>query len=112
MASGPGRHARFQTTRKDKLDPHHPGPPASLRAPLLCPIRRHRGTDSRRTAPVRREACFGSVHREVPLVGKETAATICEGHHRLVAGNSALLRRFAAGADMGVLAAGAALLSS
>ena len=43
---------------------------------------------------------------------KTTAAAVCEGHHRLVAGKPALLRRLAAGTDLGLLAAGAAHLPS
>src|SRR5262249_59788576 len=34
----------------DELDPLRPGPPASLRAPLLRPICRHRGAAGRGTA--------------------------------------------------------------
>ena len=50
------------------------------------------------------------VHREVHLAGEAAAAAVGAGHRRLVAGEPALLRRLAAGADMGVLAAGAAHL--
>ena len=52
------------------------------------------------------------VHREVRLVGQAPLAAVGARHRRLVAGVPALLRRVAAGADLGVLAAGAAHLPS
>ena len=52
------------------------------------------------------------VHREVRLAGEATAAAVGAGHCRLVAGEPAFLRRLAAGADLGLLAAGAAHLPS
>ena len=110
VAGGPGRPARLQAAREDEPDPHDPGPPTSLRAALLRSVRRHRGAARRRTAPCRREARRPGVHREVRLAGEATAAAVCAGHHRLVAGEPALLRRLAAGADLGLLAASAAHL--
>src|SRR5262249_39616373 len=47
------------------------------------------------------------VHREVRLAGEATAAAVGSGHRRLVVGEPALLRRLAARADLGVLAASA-----
>ena len=86
VAGGAGRPARLQAAREDEHDPHHPGPPASLRAPLLRSVRRHRGAARRRTPASRREARRAGVHRQVRLAGEATAAAVGAGHRRLVAG--------------------------
>src|SRR5262249_5020294 len=94
----------------DQLDPHYPDSPASLRAPLLRTVRRHGGAARRRTAPARRHARGPSLPRQVRLAGEATAAAVGERHRRLVVGGPALLRRLAAGAGVGLLAAGVAHL--
>ena len=83
VAGGAGRPARLQAAREDEPDPHDPGPPASLRAPLLRSVRRHRGAARRRTAPARREAASSQayidkyvwlVKRRLPQLPPGTAA--------------------------------------
>ena len=79
----PDDSARLQAAREDEPDPHHPGPPASLRAPLLRSVRRHaRSRPSKnscrpaRSRPCRRTSTStsGSSEQRLPQLAAGTTA--------------------------------------
>ncbi len=77
VAGSAGRSARLQTAREDEPNPHHPGPPASLRAALLRSVRRHRGAARRRTPPSWQDAICDRPPRQLRLAGEATVAAVC-----------------------------------
>src|SRR6185369_1954893 len=96
--------------RKIKPDPNHPGASAFVGASILRAIRRHGRTARRRTPAIWREADRASLHRQVCLAREGTALAAGRWDDFVVVGAAELLRRIAAGADMGLLAAGTAHL--
>ena len=60
----------FKPHEKTNTIRSHPGPPDTLRAAVLRPVRWNPGATRRRVAASRRQAVRASLHRQVPLAGE------------------------------------------
>lgn len=84
---------------------------AEIEGRIVCPIRRHRGPAAEELLPPGEKPVVQAyIEKGVWLVNRRRPQL--QGHRCLVAETLAFLRRFAAGTDMGLLAASAAHLPS